>query len=400
MFAPDAAWASASPTLPTMPQATTAAPATGAYDPTTQATTQAARTAPTHTVTHTVPPRRRIWAYRVLSSFPHEKRRLRSAIQSMATDLSIPPSGEREELGVLRGELQQILRDAQRALDEYEVDTGWSLVHQVARRELRFADRHELRDATERVHSEVRQKLRGWRRQCAERACREALTLLRSDSVSEEQLAAARMRLVSAMRIRDEHFANMYAGMRLARYKALSLMFAVAGLLVLMLVVAATLPEQLAWLAVEPPRRDVRLAAHPFSHLGQAMLFGMIGALFSASTTRAPADARPLPQQMDDWTLLLARPVLGAVGALVVVTVVQAGSLGLRVENAAGLALLCFASGFSERFAVRFLDRAPDGGRRNDDRPPPDERSEPRARTQADDGADRSTHGRGAPDAP
>lgn len=326
--------------------------------------------------------------------WPHKRpwhprqRRLCNALRSrLALLYAVPPTDARQR------RTAALLLAAKRALDDGQVEAGWAILHETDVLDLRDADAATLRRTASRLRAECAAKLRSWRRVRALAECDAALAIVApadGGRVADEALPDAREAVAHAMRLRDEHFANVYGGVGTAHNKVVFLSLVVLAVLGGLLTLAYRRPDAVTWLQDSKLRGAAPYAA--FHAMLQAMALGVLGAVFSAALERTRAAGRPLPEQLGDWSTIFVRPLLGATAAVIVLAVAAADTVGVKVDSAGALVVLCFAAGFSERFVVRFVrpdaDAAPPTRRRA--APPDDDGARDDARHDAGDGAHRA----------
>jgi hypothetical protein len=153
-------------------------------------------------------------------------------------------------------------------------------------------------------------------------------------------LAEKQERLSRAMRLRNEHSANTYRRLDTTRGQ-LVLLAAVATLIVVVLTAL------LASGAIPLGDGDELDA----DQVVGVALFGALGGAFSGAISLLRAAPKPIPQALVEGWTTLARPVVGAVGALAAFAFLVAGVLG--IDGAAAAYAVAFAAGFSERLVSR-----------------------------------------------
>jgi hypothetical protein len=153
-------------------------------------------------------------------------------------------------------------------------------------------------------------------------------------------LAEKQERLSRAMRLRNEHSANTYRRLDTTRGQ---LVLLAAASVVIVVVLTALLAS-----GAIPLDGDEAFDADQV--VGVA-LFGALGGAFSGAISLLRAAPKPIPQALVEGWTTLARPVVGAVGALAAFAFLVAGVLG--IDGAAAAYAVGFAAGFSERLVSR-----------------------------------------------
>jgi hypothetical protein len=239
----------------------------------------------------------------------------------------------------------QLLQAAGEAARERNPERGWRLFHATQRLELYGLRAHPeaFRVRANSIRAEALQKLRSWRRAQVE-ALRPPANP--AAEVSDAEFAATR----EAALLLHEHFANEAVKAR------------VEGIHIRVLIVTALVAAVLWWwtcaAAVLAAGDDLPLDNPCF--LGSALLFGVMGAVFSALTsffTRVASQT--IPEQAFSNRVTLARLAVGALSALVVYVALASGLISVGKLNMTPplLLVVAFAAGFSERLVIRALER-------------------------------------------
>jgi hypothetical protein len=164
--------------------------------------------------------------------------------------------------------------------------------------------------------------------------------LLRWPEDGGPSLQEKQERLSRAMRLRNEHSANTYRRLDSTRGQ-LVLLAAVAVLIVVVL--TALIASGAIPLGDEEGFSGDQVVG--------VALFGALGGAFSGAISLLRAAPKPIPQALVEGWTTLARPVVGAVGALAAFAFLVAGVLG--IDGAAAAYAVGFAAGFSERLVSR-----------------------------------------------
>lgn len=161
-----------------------------------------------------------------------------------------------------------------------------------------------------------------------------------------------RTRLIAAKHMLDAHSDNIHHKFRILRRAVISTSVAIAVVLAALVALVAMGWVPSALVTDDSPLGSWRL-------LLVVMTLGMLGAFLSSATElRNRGDKLTVPDLRVSYTLMGMRPVVGAMGATVVIVVVQS-ALGdaVTLESTAILGLAIVA-GFTERLATRTVTTA------------------------------------------
>jgi putative (di)nucleoside polyphosphate hydrolase len=233
-----------------------------------------------------------------------------------------------------------LLRQVEAAVRSRHDETAWALLLEARRALLHLLDAPERAVRAVSLREEVVKKVDGWRQTAA-------LEQLRPTYPSAAQLAAATLELDAAYT----------AGHRRRRLRTIELRW-LSGYLVLGLVLGVSIVWSM-WEAI---------AEDPFDPAVVAMLspvVGAVGATLSAMQRTVGRAPTRVPDERAAGVQSLTRPLAGAASGGVVLLFFQAG-----LVNELGVLPAAFASGFSERFILRFLpdgaDESESSGRRDE----------------------------------
>jgi hypothetical protein len=225
-------------------------------------------------------------------------------------------------------ECESLLTKAKQSLDEGGLNLGWSLAHEAERAEIGGLDDPQLKARVIALRNEVAEKLREWRRKAA-------LELL-GDNGGKNPPTADEVR--EALRVRNEHFENLYYKIKVSRLQLLVLGVALLVTLVTLLFVlwrSSSMIGDLGWL-----------------EFLRVMLAGALGGALSAVRSLGGGGGRKIPEQLADWPITAMRPLLGAATGTGAALLLAAGILDFGKEDYRDAALLAaaFVAGFSERW--------------------------------------------------
>jgi hypothetical protein len=253
-----------------------------------------------------------------------------STVWSRVKNVFEPPERKRllSEVRLFETSSPELLRLKQAAEAEGlhgDLDAGWKTIHQAERHAVVDLSDQRLLSARVSLEAEVQSKLTGWRRL----ACINLLDL------------KTREGLVEAMRLRDEHFDNLYFRNRLLRTQ----MMTIGMLLLLGLGGYVVITWQVPGLSLD--RLDL-------ANVVGAMVLGSIAACLSALMTFSSASVdQPIPQRMANVTITATRPLIGAASGLVGLLAVQAKLINLPASGVGWIVPFLF--GFSERMVYGSL---------------------------------------------
>jgi hypothetical protein len=344
------------------------------------------------------------WVRRMLAGVTVEEvQRFDATFDLAATELDARRSvGDESWHCLARAEVDNAIRH--RA--NYKLEAAWTALKAVQRERVRTFEPSELVAEARIVRNESDEKLSGWRRTSVrdllpselldrvvlvnggltvERTVRTlnpvnaggASTPGATDGASErnddahdrsaEPSASApgvgdvswlvddlRTRLIAAKHMLDAHSDNVHHKFRILRRAVISTSVAIAVVLAVLVGLVAMDWVPSALVTEDSPLGSWRL-------LLVVMTLGMLGAFLSSATElRNRVDKLTVPDLRVNYTLMGMRPVVGAMGATVVIVVVQS-ALGdaVNLESTAILGLAIVA-GFTERLATRTVTAAAD----------------------------------------
>jgi putative (di)nucleoside polyphosphate hydrolase len=253
----------------------------------------------------------------------------------------------------------RLAQEAKNALGHRHWDATWALVLESRRCLIPLLTDGQKKALAASLRREAT-KLWGWRREAIDQLLSEEHNDMPDD-----------MQLMEAVFHIDSAHANLFRGLDLRRNELTWLMVVLISSLIGILAVLFSDPGVVDFGAVS--FNNARLVA-------LAILFGIEGATLSAvqRTSRRTAPAR-VPDQRAAAVASIIRSLSGAATGLVALAAAQAGLVG----NEAGAVLLAaFASGFSERYILRFITDG--GGGTDEDSARADTRSDSSLRDQAE----------------
>lgn len=245
-----------------------------------------------------------------------------------------------------------LLDQVEAAVRSRRFETAWALLLESRRALLHLLNGAERAVRAVSLREEVEKKVDGWRQAAA-------LEQLRSTCPSAAQLAAATWELDAAYSA--AHRRRRIRGVELRWLSG----YLAAGLIVGVLMVL------FRWGA---------LTANPMDPASLAMLspvVGAVGATLSAMQRTVGRAASRVPYERAARVQSLTRPLAGAATGGVVLLFFQAG-----LVSELGVLPAAFASGFSERFILRFL---PDGAVESEPARPTDDAAISKAQEAGDD---------------
>ncbi len=256
-----------------------------------------------------------------------------------ATDAERQP---RDEAGVRLRSARALLEFAEVAMRCRRLETAWVLLLESRRVLLYFLDADERSARAASLREEVDEKLTAWRRKAAR-------AQLSSEQPTATQLEAATYQLDAAYGATHRRLRT-----RTIELAWLTVWLAV-GIGLGLLVLRTHWPVSIA--------DGVRLDLAAIAWLSP--IVGAVGATLSAMQRTVGRPAARVPDERAATIGSVTRPLAGAATGGVVLLFFQAGLL-----TEPGVLPAAFASGFSERFILRFL---PDGAQEEpEEEPPPD----------------------------
>jgi hypothetical protein len=332
-----------------------------------------------------------------LRSLPDEERRLDALRTKLAGQRSRRQQATRQT-GRTASDWDQaadsLLAEAEAALERSDVDTAWSCFEEATRMDIFAYNSTELAAARTALETEAAHGLRSWRSEAITRllaapdhefdsrlvmlvpdeairrkvdvllavqapdsAMTDHLTGLLEDAgvarpvetaqaiqrLAAEREEARKMSLYGAMGLRAEDSAEEARQLaRLGRQlRSIGGILALALIALLLLTTSAPLG-----LLAKPEAAGDTLWYY-------VMLFGVLGASLSTFRSISGRARLRLAPHLLHGLLTAARPLIGAIGALVAYVLLQSGVLGFRPTTSAAVLLVAFLAGFTERLVVR-----------------------------------------------
>ena len=243
----------------------------------------------------------------------------------------------------------KLLHETEQAVRDRNPEGGWRLFLATQRLELyglRALGPEAFRARASSIRTEALQKLRSWRRKQVEQLFPSSTSPNQvTGPVSDAEFAAA----TEAALLLHEHFGNETLKHRSGRTQ------------VRVLVLIAAVAVLWFWFvgpAVLVAGNDFRI--DDTSLLLSALLFGLMGAAFSALTSLfTQTTSQTIPEQAFSYRITLARQAVGVLSALVVYVSLASGFISVANLTLTPPLLLvfAFAAGFSERLVIRALHR-------------------------------------------
>jgi hypothetical protein len=246
-----------------------------------------------------------------------------------------------DERGVRLRSAKELLQSTEEAMRCRRLETAWALLLESRRALLYCLDADELSARAASLRAEVDEKLTGWRQSAA-------LAQLGSERPTATQLEAATYQL-------DASYGATHRRLRTRTIELTWLtIWLAAGIGLGLLVLRTQWPVS--------PTDGVRLDLAAVAWLSP--IVGAVGATLSAMQRTVGRPATRVPDERAATIGSVTRPLAGAATGGVVLLFFQAGLL-----TEPGVLPAAFASGFSERFILRFL---PDGAPAESEQEPRD----------------------------
>lgn len=240
------------------------------------------------------------------------------------------------------------------AIEFRDLDRGWAFLHEAERQEVDGLEGDALLARAIAVRCEAASKLSAWRKESSA-AILDLATLIdgkrdkhdkpdKSEKPAQRE-AILRDRVKEALRIRDEHFFNVY------RKTALQ-----SELLILTAIILAFILAALASFADDDPADLLGTR----DDLVRAMLYGVLGAVISTAVSLAEdkMSKKRIPEHLSTTYATLARPFFGAGFAVAAYIAMRSGVVNIFGGRTQGIALACVLAGFSERWFLGIFDSA------------------------------------------
>lgn len=242
----------------------------------------------------------------------------------------------------VRQAMEQAFKNAWDAAMHMRVNEGWRCLHEARRLELFALTEEELAVQASILPAEIHKQneFENWRKNAV-------MTLTDAEAVKNRSADATRQALYLSACIRDEQFEDDYY--RLSLVSAATMWMSLALALMLGLILSQ-------WDDLAP-----RLGITSLISMPMIALLGALGGGFSAlvSFTRIAADKR-IPGRIREALGFVARPVIGAISAIIVIGAYQTGVVqitGATSETGWLILLLAFGAGFSERLVMAAMER-------------------------------------------
>lgn len=226
-----------------------------------------------------------------------------------------------------------LVEEAWRHVREADFDAAWRVLHAARRRSYHGLDAQARANEASTLRAELA-KIAPWRRAAGQR-------LLDSDP------GGAPATLAAVALLRDEHYDNEHYKLRLYTTQLTWLLWLLA------VATTAVVATSVFW-------GPSVFSGDPLEGRGAAVVIvgsGLMGACMSAVLGLGRARGTRVPTEVMEARLTLARPVVGAAAGVVAVGAVVGGYLTIVPGTTSALALLAFASGFSERLVLAFVER-------------------------------------------
>jgi hypothetical protein len=181
------------------------------------------------------------------------------------------------------------------------------------------------------LRTECKEKLEGWRKQTVKKLLK---------GVPSEDRESDVQKIKEALRIRDTHFENRWLKISLLKTR-LAWITSIIVILLFTFLGMTLLQHPPPWL------KDLGPAM-----IQLAIAFGILGGAVSASMSLASSRAESkIPEQVRSFSVTLARPAIGAAGAVAAFVLVKAGFADvIEIDSPWAVASVSFLAGFSERW--------------------------------------------------
>ncbi len=282
-------------------------------------------------------PSRRYQCYVFRAAAGH--RRLKAALEEFLLDL------QEKKAEPLKQELQSTAGRIQMAMEDGDIDHAWALLSHARREEMTGFDDNQRKVVAAQIRHEVGHKLAsGWRRSAINE-------IVGTPSAPNEEATVEGLR--AAMKLRDEHYQNVYYKMGNLRDQLVllgSALFLLLGLLVILSYKGAL----------------GLLGLSHWSDLLAVMILGALGGSLSAvmSLWGGRTQAQ-IPEQLETGAITVSRPIVGAAAAVAAYMFLKVGIVPLKESAGVEYLLIAFVAGFSERFVLSAVGKvsASDEGR-------------------------------------
>lgn len=229
------------------------------------------------------------------------------------------------------------LAEARAALEDGNLQAAWPPCHQAQRFLYTTLSAEQLGDRAKVLRREAEEKLKNWRKGAV-------LDLIGRDVQQPKRPSPGT--LVLAQFLLDEHFGNVYFKLESLASRAVGMIWAlgflVGGVLALAALAGGALPSECFLSSV--------------SQTLVVLALGAVGATLSNTLSALGLTGR-IPTVLQGGIEFAVRPLVGAVSAVAVLVVLQAGLI--PIEEPKGLALYAWAvgAGFSDQILNRVMNR-------------------------------------------
>lgn len=237
------------------------------------------------------------------------------------------------------------------ALQQSDLDRGWAFLHEAERYEIDGLTGEALTARAAAVRAETASKLGDWRKDTAAMLLDLGSALpsmpveQAPDDARNDAEAKTRDRVKEALRLRDEHFFNVYRKTAIRGEQLIVTAFVLTIVLVGVVAFAGNDPSGILG------TRDALILS---------MIYGVLGAVISTAVSLAEdkMSSRRIPEHLAFTYVTLARPFFGAGFAAAAYIAMKSGAITVFEGRSGGLALGCFLAGFSERWFLGIFESA------------------------------------------
>lgn len=230
---------------------------------------------------------------------------------------------------------------AQQSLDDGDLQVGWSNAHQAARFLYYGMDERERRAHERSLRREAEEKLKNWRKSAV------------LDILGEDEPQPTEPSVLSLARfLLDEHFDNQYFKLEAVAIRLRYLPILLGVLVATVLLLSAAFDW---WPGLNlHTQHDFFLV--DFSETLVVLFTGTLGATLSNVLSTLGLGGR-IPVFLDGTRGWLLRPLIGALSAVLVATVIQSELLPLKADTQVALYGWALAAGFSDRLLNQVMRR-------------------------------------------
>lgn len=262
----------------------------------------------------------------------------------------------------------RLLDDAHERLERGAIDSAWRCFHAAKRMEIGALARIDpamLRTRAALIRKEAGDKLQGWRKKTVETLMGDPETLAGTESDV--------MKVRTAAFVLHEHFANVYQRVEVIRRQIFYLALigiATFGSWLVMLrygaaaplfdgAVSGLMPADTATAGTAPSAGSGSGAGGMADLIPTVVAFGILGGVISGIRSLSQKSSRKkIPGQLLSLWFMAARPLVGAVSAVVVFAALLSGLLAQDVISPELVVVFAFVAGFSERLLDRVVSAA------------------------------------------